>query len=831
MKRRWQAGFLILGAMAWNSGRAAAPAKLLSIRVVPEEVTLRGAQASQRILVLGKFSDGLERDLTAESRITLADAATAGLEDGRVVALADGETWLSAEFRGRAAKIRLRIEASRQERPFRFARDIGGIFTRRGCNSSGCHGSVVGRGGFKLSSDALDPQEDYRWVTEGGVYSVFSVAPKAPSPPRINRKEPEQSLLLLKPTFGVPHGGGSLFSRGSTDYRTLLDWIRNGAPFGQEDAPIDRLDVFPKEPVLDRNGKQRLLVIARRSNGGYEDAAGLARFESADREVAEVSADGLIQAKKAGETPILIHVAGHAPVGIRVAIAASPRVEYPEVARNNLVDDHVFARLRQLSIVPSVLSSDAEFLRRLCLDVTGTLPPPERAREFLADRNPNKRRKLIETLLDSPEYVDYWTFRFADLFRVNLFVQNSIAKASQTYWEWIRDSIARNKPYDQMARERIAAQGYDGAVMHYQTVNEFRAAEDNMAEQVRVFLGRRLDCSQCHNHPYEAWSQNQFWGMAAFFGRLTRLWDQVDFVLIDYPGGHGEMGNGVRMTHPRTKEEVQPRFLDGTLLPENQLRDPRMKLAEWMTAHPYFAEATVNRMWGYFFGRGLVDPVDDIRLANPPTHPALLASLAQDFREHGHDLKRLIRTIVESRTYQLSHTPNETNKDDRLSYSRAFSRPLDAEVLWDAINQFAGVEEDSEKWRGGRASTRTRAINLMTPDLFFSQFLHVYGQPNRLTVPQRESGPSLGQALHMLAGSTYTSKLSKEGGRVDRLLKSQASDRQIIEEFYLAALVRWPSADERDTLQSWIGRRPSRRQAFEDLAWSLISSREFVYNH
>ena len=831
MRRRWGTWLLILGAIGWSSPVAAAPSRLLSIRVVPEEVVLWGAKASQRILVLGKFGDGLERDVTAESRITIADPSLAGVEaEGRVAGLADGETWLSAEFRGQAAKIRLRIAASRQSRPFSFARDIGGIFTRRGCNGSDCHGSVVGRGGFKLSSDALDPKEDYRWLIEGGVYSVFTVAPKAPSPPRINLEQPEQSLLLLKPTFAVPHGGGSLFSRGSEDYRTILDWVRNGAPFGQADARIERLEIFPAQPVLDLNGKQNLLLLAHRSGGRREDASGQARYESVDRDVAEVSAEGVIRAKKAGETPILIHVAGHAPVGIRVGIAADPLVEYPTAPRNNLIDDHVFRRLRQLSIIPSRLSSDAEFLRRLCLDVTGTLPPPERVREFLADKDPGKREKLIKTLLDSPEYVDYWTFRFADLFRVNAFAQNAIAKASQTYWEWIRDSVARNKPYDQLARERIAVQGYDGPVMHYQSVDEFRSPEDIMAEQARVFLGRRLDCAQCHNHPYEAWTQNQFWGMAAFFSRLTRLWDQVDFVLIDYPGGHGKMGKGFRMVHPRTKKEVQPRFLDGTALPGDQLADPRMRLAEWMTSHPYFAEAAVNRMWSYFFGRGLVDPVDDFRLANPSTHPALLAALARDFREHEYDLKSLIGRIVESRTYQLSHAPNETNKDDRLNYSRALSRPLDAEVLWDAINQFAGVEEDSEKWRGGRASTRTRAINLMTPDLFPSQFLQVYGRPNRLTVPQRKSDPNLGQALHMLAGPTYTSKIAIEEGRVARLLKAQASDRRMIEEFYLAALSRFPTPAERDAIRTWIGRR-SRREALEDLAWSLISSREFAYNH
>src|SRR5262249_241697 len=285
--------------------------------------------------------------------------------------------------------------------------------------------------------------------------------------------------------------------------------------------------------------------------------------------------------------------------------------------------EYVFEKLRKLSIVPAPQSTDSEFLRRVCLDITGTLPPTERVRQFLASKDPQKRDKLIETLLEAPEYVDYWTFRFADLFRVSLWAQNAVLKSSQMYWEWIHESVAQNKPYDQMARERISAQGYDGPVMHYQSVNEFRDPQDIMAEQVRVFLGRRLDCAQCHNHPYEAWSQDQYWGMAAFFSRLTRLGDQVDFVLIDYPGGHGELGRGLKLIHPRTKKDVEPTFLDGTTLPDGYRADPRLGLAEWMTStrNPYFAEAIVNRIWSNFFGRGIVDPVDDFRSTNPATHP------------------------------------------------------------------------------------------------------------------------------------------------------------------------------------------------------------------
>jgi hypothetical protein len=515
-----------------------------------------------------------------------------------------------------------------------------------------------------------------------------------------------------------------------------------------------------------------------------------------------------------------------------VGVIPKAIIDYPSVARHNLIDRYVFDKLRTLSVIPSGLSSDAEFLRRPCLDVTGTLAPPERVREFLASKDPDKRDKLIDALLDSPEYFEYWTFRFADLFRVGLWAQNSITKASQMYWEWIRDSIASNKPYDQIARERVAAQGYDGPVMHYQSVDEFKAPADNMAEEVRVFLGRRLDCAQCHDHPYEPWSQDQFWGMASFFGRLTRLGDQSDFVLLDYPGGHGEFGKGVRMVHPRTKRDTEPTFLDGGAVPAARTGDPRMSLAEWMTSpqNPYFAEAAVNRIWSYFFGRGFVNPVDDFRVTNPPTHSDLLSMLAREFRQHGYDLKYLFRLILQSRTYQLSHTSNESNKSDTSNYSRAYARPLDAEVLWDAITQFTGIQAP-EPWRGARASSRTRAIDLVTPDLFSTHFFEVYRRPNRLTVPERNMDANLGQALHMLAGSTYTSDLAGAGGRIDHSLRSGASNRQVIEEFYLAALSRFPTVQEQSEIEEWMTGQPSRREALQDLAWSIITSREFAYNH
>ena len=503
----------------------------------------------------------------------------------------------------------------------------------------------------------------------------------------------------------------------------------------------------------------------------------------------------------------------------------------------NFIDNYVFEKLQNLNIVPSQLSTDSEFLRRVCLDVTGTLPPPDRVREFLASRDPHKREKLVEILLNSPEYVDYWTFRFADLFRVGMGSQSAATVGMP--WEWVRKSVATNKPYDQMARERIAAHGYNGPSRYFEHSGETAAFEKKMAEQFRVFWGRRLECAQCHNHPYEAWTQEQFWGLAAFFAKVTSTnWNVAQVIFDDPDGTEDNYGEGaktsvsfVKATNPRTKKEVEPRFLDGRVLPQQARADLRMELAKWMTAHDNFAEASVNRMWGYFFARGIVNPVDDFRSGNPPTHPDLLAALGRDFREHGYDLKHLIRTIVNSRTYQLSSVPNETNQHDEIDYSRALPRPLDAEVLLDSISILTGVPEVFEiTSQKEMAPPGTRAIGLILPARYPSRFMDVYGRPFRDSVVERDVKPSLPQALDILVGSTYTKKLSREGGRLDRLLKSGRSDREIIEELFLAALSRMPSEEEVAGVEKLASRR-SKQQAMEMLLWALISSREFAYNH
>ena len=781
---------------------------------------------------MGEYSDGLRRDVTLSSRFRMTDSGVATVDEtGRVKGKADGTTQLEAEIGGLEAVAQVYVKESVLGPVPSFERNIAPILTRHGCNGSNCHGGVKGRGGFKLSLYSLNPYHDYKAIVEGGVFRVLTAESDDPATPRIDTAEPERSLLLAKPTMQVPHGGGARFERASAEYSTILDWIETGAPYRTEGheagARFEQLEVFPEETVLGRGASQQLLVSARSSSGRVRDITGEVRYESQNPSVAEVDKDGLTTAVQSGETNVLIRAAGRT-LNVRIGVIGEPVVEFPQIPKRNFIDEHVFSKLERFHMVPSELSDDSEFLRRACLDIIGTLPPPHRVRAFLDDSNPGKRDKLIDVLLDSPEYVDFWTFRFSDLFRVD-----QEPNYSQLYWEWIRSSIAANKPYDRMARERLAAQGRDRPSRHYFENNS--QPERILAEELRLFAGRRFDCAQCHDHPFEPWSQDQFWGLAAFFGNLDFV-GYYDLVFDNPAGGYGDKGKTGPLLHPRKQTVVKPTFLDGTPLSEQRQRDPRLEFAHWLTAHPFFAEAIVNRIWGYFFGRGIVDPVDDFKASNPPTHPALLASLAADFRESGHDLKRLIRLIVRSRTYQLTSKSNAFNRMDRLNYSHFIPRPLEAEVLLDAISQVTGVPEvfrekpDSD---GGQPPLGTRAIQLKSPVRYSSQFLDLYGRPMRNALPERDAGPSISQALHFYGGDTYTAKLAREGGRLDELLQREASDGLIIEELYLGALSRFPTARERADLEGALARtnESQRRQAFADLTWALLTSREFAYNH
>ena len=811
----------------------------VSLKTVPAAVVLNGAGATQQFLAVASYPDGSERDVTAEAEWRIGKPELAKIAaPGRLTAAADGETVLAATFQGVRAQSSVRVAGAQAPRTFSFARDIGAVLTRRGCNDSACHGGVKGRGGFKLSANVLAPRDDHEWIVKGGVYQVLTTDVAGARVPRVDVREPEKSLLLMKATAAVPHGGGQRFERESADYRTILEWVRSGAPYGAEgsaEAKLARLEVYPSMIAVPVGSTHRVLVTARFSDGRTEDFTRDVVYSSNDAGVASVSTDGIVTAKRRGETAILIRAAGHA-AATTIGVIGPPLPNYPQIPRASFIDEAVFTKLKRLHIVPSDLAGDAEFLRRVCLDLSGTLPPPGRLREFLASRDPHKREKVVDALIGSPEFVDYWTFRFSDIFRVSIFANGLTPKWSQSYWEWIRSSIETNRPYDEIARERLSAQGYGPASRHFLPYNQIGPPADVMAEEVRVFFGRRLDCAQCHNHPYENWTQDQFWGMSAFFGRLFKMGP----VVFDHPSNMDlsskDVDGKIELLHPRTKARVEPVFLDGSrprMAPES---NPRRELARWMTSHPYFAEAAVNRIWSYFFGRGIVEPVDDFRSTNPPTHPELLDALARDFREHGYDLRHLMRRIVLSRTYQLSDRPNATNRDDVVNYSRLLPRPLDAEVLLDAVVDVTGVPETfatavTEGSSVGQAPAGTRAINLQDPDMYYSRFLELYGRPSRGAIPERSTRPSLGQALHMLAGSTYVDRIGSKGSRLDRLRGSGAANEAIFEEFYLTALSRRPEREELEELKGILARRTDREAGLREFVWALISSREFAENH
>ena len=826
--------FAVLSAAGALSG---AP-KLTSLKTVPATVALNGEKAGQQFLAIAFYSDGTERDVTGEAAWKISNPAIAALSGvARITTIADGTVTLSAHFEGAKAQSTVKVAESKTARPFSFGRDIGAILTKDGCNSSACHGGVKGRGGLKLSANALFPKEDYDWITKGGVYQVLSTEVKGTRVPRVDLQKPDQSLLLTKPAMIVAHGGGKRIEKDSEDFKAILDWVKNGAPYGVETktTKIASLEVYPPMAIMPVEGSRRLLVTARFSDGHTEDYSNQVLFSSNDTEVASISPGGIVKGKRLGETAIFVRAAGQV-ASAGVGVIGPPIANYQTAPRSNFIDDHIFAKLKKINIVPSDLSSDGEFLRRVCLDLTGTLPPPERVREFSGLKDPKKREKVIDALIGSPEFVDYWTFRFSDIFRVAIFANGLTPKFSQKYWEWIRSNIETNRPYDEVARERLSAQGYGAASRHFIPYNQIGPAPDVMAEEVRVFFGRRLDCAQCHNHPYENWSQDQFWGMAAFFGRMFKMGP----VVFDHPTnmelGSKDVNGKVELLHPRTKLAVEPALLDDSKLAIPPDGNPRKELARWMTGHSYFAEASVNRMWGYFFARGIVDPVDDFRSTNLATHPELLTALSKDFQVHNYDLRHLMRTIVLSRTYQLSRRPNSTNREDLVNYSHTLSRALDGEVLLDAVVAVTGVPETfstavSEGGSVGQAPLHTRAINLKDPDMFFSRFLELYGRPNRGAIPERSGKPNLGQALHMLAGSTYVDRLSSKESRLKQLLDSGASDEKILEEFYLAALARTPTREEVQELQQILAQRSDRESGLREFVWALISSREFAENH
>jgi hypothetical protein len=719
-------------------------------------------------------------------------------------------------------------ELARPATPPSFLNDVMPLFTRLGCNQGSCHGKGSGQNGFRLSLRGYAPELDYTYLTR-----EFHGR-------RLCTTSPEESLLLRKPAGQAAHEGGKLFGADSREYRVLLDWIRAGAPGPRKTDPVVcRLEVQPAQRTLKPGQEQQLIVRAEYSDGSVRDVTWLSRFDSNDAGMVSVDASGKVAVNRNGETSLRVSFQGL----VAVALVTSPFEQEVDEARykprNNFIDEHVFNKLAALRLEPSELCSDAEFLRRAFLDTIGVLPTPAEVRTFLADQRADKRGRLIDNLLDRPEYVDYWSLQLGDLFQNRKERDHDVrgTKGVRAFHDWIRKQVAANRPWDELARDVLTAKGNatdNPAVGYYVvTVGENNEAQRSevVASAAQAFLGVRIGCAQCHNHPLEKYTQDDYYHFAGFFSLIK--FERKDpkagptTLLIAGPDRKPNK-NPVGVVQPRTGQFLKPQPLDRTVMSIAADDDPRVQLAAWMTdpKNEYFSGAMVNRVWKHYLGVGLVEPVDDLRASNPPTNPELWQALNKDFVGHKFDLKHLTRTILNSRTYQLSSATRETNKLDARFYSHYYARRLPAEVLLDALSQSTGVPDEFPGYPLG-----LRAGQLPDPTLK-SYFLTLFGRSERVTACacERNGEVTLPQLLHLQNGDSVINKIRSGEGRLTKLLKENKSEAEIVEELYLATLSRPPSDEVQKLVQQQVADGADRGEVYRDLFWALLNAKDFSFN-
>jgi hypothetical protein len=790
----------------------------------PTSITLRGSDASQQLVLTANLAGAKLSDLSGDVKYEVADAKVVRVTtSGRVIPLADGTTTITARYGERSVTVPVTTQSMTENLPINFVNQIVPIFTKMGCNAGGCHGKSGGQNGFAISLLGFVPEMDYAALV------------KEARGRRLLPAAPEHSLLLLKATGSMAHGGGKRIEVGSDEYKMIRRWIAAGTPYGKADDPVvTKISVYPEERSVPRSGRQQLAVYAHYSDGTVEDVTRRAQYESNDQEIAVVDGAGLVRTLDlSGQAGVMARYQGQVAV-FRATVPLGVKVPTYTFERRTVVDQYTHKQWQKLGIVPSELSSDEIFLRRAYADITGTLPTPAQVREFLADNSPDKRARLIDRLLDTPEYSYFFANRWADILRVKRGNQQNRAFGTFAFHGWIRESLAADKSYDQFVREILGAVGDETKCPPVVWYRDLQKPEQFVDDTAQLFLGVRMACAQCHHHPYEKWSQDDYWGLAAFFGRVTRKnvptpgvqQNNQTLRQVIYSKGPGVV------TNKRTGKPAVMRPPDGDAVKPPPDEDPRHLLIDWMVdaKNPFFARAVVNRYWAHFFGRGLVDPVDDMRVTNPPSDPDLLDALAKDFVEHKYSLKHLVRTICNSRTYQLSAVPNEYNRHDKRAFARYYPRRMSAEVLFDAVSQVTGAPAGFQGLPADRHAPN-RAI--MLPDESYkSYFLDVFGRPQRISACEceRVTDANLAQALHLLNSNEIQGKLARPGGRAEQMAKDPRPDAEKVEELFLWALGRPPNAAQLDLALANIAQHPrDKRVAYENILWALINTKEFIF--
>ena len=782
------------------------------LAIEPGRIELINKRTQQQLLVTGKYSGDEVRDLTAAATFASSNPAVAKVEGSVVLPVGNGEAVVTATVAGQTASVPVLVKNIEAPAPVSFKNETQMALTKAGCNMGACHGSPSGKGGFRLSLRAYDPELDIMTVR-----SEFFGR-------RTNIMEPGESLLLRKPLMEVAHGGGKRLKKGDPAHKVLEQWIGEGLRLDAATEPdLVRIETIPAKRVLKQLGtRQQIVVLGHFSDSSIRDVTALTDFTTSNESVGSVNVQGLVTKNGRGETAILARYLTGMSTTYLTFLEEVPGFAWNNPAESNFVDSAVFEKLKQLQILPSDVCTDDEFLRRVTLDLTGRLPSADEAKALITDvANPNRRAVIVDRLLDSNEFASFWALKWGDVLRSN---SKKLKTAGvHKFREWIYESVRSDKPLDQFARELLTA---NGSVFENPPANFWRASRDPLdatETTAQLFLGVRIQCAKCHNHPFERWTQDNYYGIAAAFARVGRKnsVDADEEVIFTQAGGE--------VTQPRTNKQMKVHLLlKGDVdVPADQ--DRRTVFAAWLTSpeNPFFAKSVTNRIWGHLMGRGIVEPVDDFRDSNPPSNARLIDELSKQFVSNGFSQKWAIRTICNSRTYQLSSRKNGFNKDDEIYSSHANTRLLSAEQLLDGICAVTSVPEQFPGFPLG-----TRACELADPPTDH-YFLKVFGQPQREMACQceRSSESNLSQALQMINGPVVHNKLRADNGRIATMIKEMKPDDEIIGSLYLAALARTPSAEEMTASKTHIAAQTDRRQALEDVGWAILNSKEFLFQH
>ncbi|MEO1526286.1 MAG: DUF1549 and DUF1553 domain-containing protein [Planctomycetota bacterium] len=794
------------------SSTPSSDAQSVNLAVYPPEIKLGSARDFQSFVAVLRRDDGITEDASDRVEWKIVDESKVRRDGFQLLPVADGQTELVASYLGTEVRIPVAVSGAGAKPPVSFTNDVMPVLTRASCNTGSCHGAARGKDGFNLSLFGFDPKGDYHRITrEIGVR-------------RINLARPEESLFLKKAVGAVPHTGGKLFGTDSDYYATLLEWLNAGAnldPADKQPPTVDSVAIYPEQAVIEGDGTtQRFVAVANYSDGTTRDITRLAAFTSNNSGTAAIDNGGVVTAGRRGEAFVMARYDTHT-VGSQV-LALPKGLQYaPQPIEGNYIDQLVGKKLQQLRIVPSGLCTDEEFIRRVTIDITGQMPTEEEYASFIADVAPDKRSVLIDRLLERKEFSEIWAMKFAQLLMIKSTNQVSY-KSAFLYSNWLTDKFARNVPIDEMVRDLLTSTGgtfTSPGTNFYQIERDTLKTAENVAQ---VFMGIRTQCAQCHNHPFDRWTMDDYYGFASFFSQIGRKGAEDYREQVVYNRGGGEVN------HLVTKKPVPPKFLGGDS-PETRGKDRRAVVAEWMTSdqNPFFSRSIANRVWAHYMGVGIVEPVDDIRVSNPASNPELFDELGKKLVEYEFDFRRLVRDICNSRAYQRTSATNETNEHDNRNYAHAVIRRVPAESLLDCICQ---VTEAPDKFQG--LPLGARAVQI-ADGRTTNYFLTTFGRAPRATVCDCEAttAPSLSQALHLLNGSSVSQKVAA-GGKVNKWMKEEKlTEQQVIERIYVRCLCRKPTQEEVASLLPKVDEAENKVHALEDIFWAVLNSREFVFNH